>query len=70
MTTIICNNYNKSLLDKTILEDLKTAEFMPVYKKKKCTNKNNYKIVKFLSTIKFMTILTEFFRIINVDFLL
>ena len=53
MATIICNNYNKSLLDKTIPEDLKTAEFMPVYKKKKCTNKNNYRleVVKILSNI-------------------
>ena len=53
MATIICNNYNKSLLDKTIPEDLKTAEFMPVYKKKKCTNKSNYRleVVKILSNI-------------------
>ena len=34
--TFIYNNYNKCLLDGTFPEDLKTAEVVPVYKKKKC----------------------------------
>ena len=36
------NNYNKCLLGGTFPEDLKTAEVVPVYKKKKRTDKNNY----------------------------
>ena len=40
--TFIYNNNNKSLLDGKFPEDLKTAEVVPVYKKKKRTDKNNY----------------------------
>ena len=49
--TVIYNNYNKSLLDGTFPEDLKTAEIVYVYKKKKRTDKNNYKPVSILSNI-------------------
>ena len=38
--TFIYNNCNKSLLDGTFPEDFKTAEVVPVYKKKKRTDKN------------------------------
>ena len=41
--TFIYNNYNKALLDGTFPEDLKTAEVVPVYKKKKRTGKNYYR---------------------------
>ena len=53
--TFIYNNYNKSLLDGTFPEDLKTAEVVPVYKKKKRTDKNNYRPVSilFISTTNF-----------------
>ena len=51
-TTFIYNNYNKSLLDERFFpEDLKTAEIVPVYKKKKRTVKNNYRHVSILSNI-------------------
>ena len=49
--TFIYNNYNKCLLDGTFPEDLKTAEVVPVYKKKKRTDKNNYRPVSILSNI-------------------
>ena len=49
--TFICNNYNKCLLDGTFPEDLKTAEVVPVHKKKKRTDKNNYRPVSILSNI-------------------
>ena len=49
--TFIYNKYNKSLLDGTFLEDLKTTEVVPVYKKKKRTDKNNYRPVSILSNI-------------------
>ena len=49
--TFICNNYNKSLLGGTFPEDLKTAEVVPVYKKKKHTDKNSYRPVSILSNI-------------------
>ena len=49
--TLIYNNYNKSLLDRTFLEDLKTAEVVPVYKKKNCTDKNNNRPVSILLNI-------------------
>ena len=49
--TFIYNNYNESLLDGTFPEDLKTAEVVPVYKKKKCTDKNSYRPVSILSNI-------------------
>ena len=49
--TFIYNNYSKSLLDGTFPEDLKTAKFVPVYKKKKSTDKNNYRPVSILSNI-------------------
>ena len=49
--TFIYNNYNKCLLDGTFPEDLKTAEVVPVHKKKKRTDKNNYRPVSILSNI-------------------
>ena len=49
--TFIYNNYNKCLLDGTSPEDLKTAEVVPVHKKKKSTGKNNYRAVSILSNI-------------------
>ena len=45
------NNYNKSLLERTFTEGLKSAEVVPVYKKIKHTNKNNYRPVSILSNI-------------------
>ena len=39
------------MLDGTFPEDLKTAKFVPVYKKKKSTDKNNYRPVSILSNI-------------------
>ena len=45
----IYNNYNKSLLDGTFPEDLKTAEIVPVYKKKKHTDKSTYRSLSILS---------------------
>ena len=48
------NNFNKSLLVGTFSEDLKTAEVVPVYKKKKGTHKNNYRPVSILSNISKM----------------
>ena len=64
------NNYNKSLLDGTFPEELKTAKVAPFYKNKNCTDKNNYRPVNIWSniskiygspsTIKCMTIMTEF----------
>ena len=41
--TFIYDNYDKALLDGTFPEDLKTAEVVPVYKKKKRTGKNYYR---------------------------
>ena len=41
--TFIYSDYNKSLLDGTFPEDLKTKEVAPVYQKKKHTDKNNYR---------------------------
>ena len=49
--TFILNNYNKSLPNGTLPEDLKTAEVVPFYKKKKRTDKNNYRSVSILSNI-------------------
>ena len=49
--TFIYNNYNKCLLDGTFPEDLKTAEVVPVYKKTKRNDKNNYRSVSILSNI-------------------
>ena len=49
--TFICNNFNKSLLNGTFPEDLKIAEVVPVYKKKKRTGKNNNRPVSILSNI-------------------
>ena len=42
LSTFIYNNNFKSLLGGTFPEDLKIAEVVPVYKKKKHTDKNNY----------------------------
>ena len=49
--TFIYNNYNKCLLDGTFPQDLKTAEVVPVYKKKKRTDKNNKRHVSILSNV-------------------
>ena len=75
--TFIYNNYDKSLLDGTFPEDLKTAEVVPVYKKKKRTDKNNYRPVSILSNIskiyersfynQMYAILTAFFQNTNAD---
>ena len=39
--TFMYNNYNKSFLNGTFPEVLRTIEVVPVYKKKKRTDKNN-----------------------------
>ena len=49
--TFIYNNCNKCLLHGTFPEDLKTAEVVPVHKKKKRTDKNNCRPVSILSNI-------------------
>ena len=46
--TCLYINYNNSLLDGVFPEDLKTAEVVPVYKKRKCTDKRNYRSVSIL----------------------
>ena len=51
LATFIYNNYNKPLLDGIFLEDLKSVEVVPVYKKKKRTDKNNYRPLSILSNI-------------------
>ena len=49
---LIYNNYNQSLLDGTFHEHwFLNAEAVPIYKKKKCINKNNYRPVSILSNI-------------------
>ena len=75
--TFIYSNYNKSLLDGTFPEDLKTAEVADFYRKKKLTAKNNCRPVSILSNIskiyersfynQMYDILTEFSRNTNVD---
>ena len=47
----IYKNYNKSLLDGIFAENYKTAEVVPVYKKKKNTHQNNYGSLSILSNI-------------------
>ena len=74
---LIYNHHVKSVPDGSFSEDLKTAEFTPVYKKKKRTDKNSYRPASVLSnisrncedlyTIKCMAILTEFPRNTNVN---
>ena len=54
LATYIFNNYIKSLPYGTFPEDLKTAEVTPVYKKKKCSDKNNYRSASILSNISKM----------------
>ena len=49
--TFIYKNNNKSLLDGKFPENLKTAEAVPVYKKKKRIDKNNYTPVDISSNI-------------------
>ena len=49
--TFLYNNYKKCLLEGTFPEDLKTAKVVPVYKKKKHTDKNSYRPVSILSNI-------------------
>ena len=49
--TFMYNNYNKSLLDGTFPEELKTAKVAPFYKNKNCTDKNNYRLVSIWSNI-------------------
>ena len=49
--TFIYNGYNKSLLDGTFPEGLKTAQVTPVNKKKKRTDKNHYRPASILLNI-------------------
>ena len=49
--TFMYNNYNKSFLNGTFPEVLRTIEVVPAYKKKKRTDKNNYRPVSNLSNI-------------------
>ena len=51
--TFIYNKDNKSLLDGTFPEDLKTTEVVSVYKKKNRIDKSNYRPVSILlNTVK------------------
>ena len=67
--TFIYNSCHKSLLDGTFPEDFKTAKVVPVYKKKKRTDKCQIfkKFMNLPSTMKYMTILTEFSGNSNMD---
>ena len=48
---LIYSNHVKSVPDGSFSEDLKTAEVTPVYKKKKRTDKSNYRPASILSNI-------------------
>ena len=51
--TFIYNNGNKFLLDGNFPEDLETTEAVPVFKKKNCIDKSNYRPVSILlNTVK------------------